>query len=206
MAAGSGRVHRRQRVELWHEAQNAPTAPSIEVRHSSSTDNQPDRCSSDVASAPPGDDAAVPRKLYATRAIFHGFPPTLIAAVLCCTRQTADHFKRGTRRPGATAMRLWTLYHNGRILGDEWHGWSARDGALFDPQGRRTTVAMLNAYAYVWDLARELARGNVYATEALDSYARLAYQAGLRSPGRSRKRVVGASVATTEPASSTHDV
>lgn len=111
---------------------------------------------------------------FATAALFHGFPATLIAAVLCVTRQTAYHYKSGIRKPSATALRLWTLYHNGRILGDEWDGWHARDAVLFDPEGHRTTQPQLRAYAYVWELARELARGDAIATEALDGYASLA--------------------------------
>lgn len=134
---------------------------------------------------------------YASRALFHGFPATLIAGVLGCTQQTAYHFKSGIRRPGATALRLWTLYHNGRILGDEWNGWQARDGVLFDPEGHRTTQPMLRAYAYVWQLARELARGDPIATEALDRYA---FLATARLERERKKRGTRAAAASTTDA------
>jgi hypothetical protein len=111
---------------------------------------------------------------YSTKELFYGFHAKQIAAVLCVTEQTAYHFKSGIRRPGRTSLRLWELYHSGRILGDEWNGWQARDGVLFDPEGHRTTQPMLRAYAYVWQLARELARGDPVATDALDGYAFLA--------------------------------
>lgn len=144
-------------------------------------------------------DATVPAKKprYATAALFYGYPATLIAEVLCVTRQTAYHFKSGIRRPGPTSMRLWHLYVSGRILGDEWEGWQARDGALFDPEGHRTTQAQLRAYAYVWQLARELARGDPIATEALDQYASMAMA---RMDRARKRRGAGASVATARPA------
>ena len=131
---------------------------------------------------------SVNKPRYATAALFYGFPATLIAEVLCVTRQTASHFKSGIRRPGPTSLRLWTLYHNGRILGDEWDGWQARDGALFDPEGHRTTQPQLRAYAYVWDLARELARGDPIATEALDQYSNMALARIERKRRRTRER------------------
>lgn len=137
----------------------------------------------------------VKKPRYATAALFYGFPATLIAEVLCVTPQTAYHFKSGIRRPSPTSLRLWTLYHNGRILGDEWDGWQARDGALFDPEGHRTTQAQLRAYAYVWDLARELARGNPIATEALDQYSSMA----MARMERTRKRRASAASVATGP-------
>jgi len=139
----------------------------------------------------------VKKPRYATAALFYGYPATLIAEVLCVTRQSAYHFKSGIRRPGPTSLRLWHLYVSGRILGDEWNGWQARDGALFDPEGHRTTQAQLRAYAFVWQLARELAKGDPIATEALDQYASMAMA---RMDRARKRRGAGASVATARPA------
>jgi len=133
---------------------------------------------------------------YATKELFYGFHATQIAAVLCVTEQTAYHFKSGIRRPGRTALRLWELYQSGRILGDEWNGWQARDGVLFDPEGHRTTQPMLRAYAFVWQLARELARDNPIATDALDGYA---FLATARLERERKKRSTRASGATARP-------
>lgn len=143
-------------------------------------------------------DATVPAKKprYATAALFYSYPATLIAEVLCVTRQTAYHFKSGIRRPGPTSMRLWHLYVSGRILGDEWDGWQARDGALFDPEGHRTTQPMLRAYAFVWQLARELAKGDVIATEALDQYS---FMATARMNRERKRREADARSASTAP-------
>lgn len=150
-----------------------------------------------VAGAASLSDATVPVKKprHSTAALFYGFPATLIAEVLCVTPQTAYQFKAGTRRPGPTAWRLWNLYHAGRILDDQWDGWSSRNGAIFDPEGHRTTQAQLRAYAFVWQLARELARNDPIASEALDQYARMASE---RLTRQRRKRSAGASVATAD--------
>jgi hypothetical protein len=107
-------------------------------------------------------------------AAFYGYPDTVIAQVVCCSLPTARCFKYGMRKPGKTAFKLWSLYISGRILGDVWQGWRAADGELFDPEGNRTTQSQLRAYAHVWALARELARGDVHATAELDRISNMA--------------------------------
>ena len=189
MVSNSGKL-----LSISSPTQLGKDAPADGWRRPGASDGRFDGRSTSVASV---DDATVATKpRYATAALFHGFPSTLIAEVLCCTRQTADHFKRGTRRPGATVLRLWMLYHNGRILGDEWDGWQARDGSLFDPEGHRTTQSMLRAYAFVWQLARDLARGDAAAMEALDQYASLGYE---RMKRERMRREAGAASATARP-------
>jgi hypothetical protein len=107
-------------------------------------------------------------------AAFYGHADEQIAQVICCSLQTARAFKHGTRKPGKTAFKLWSLYISGRMLGDAWQGWRAADGELFDPEGNRTTQSQLRAYAHVWALARELARGDQHLTAELDRISNMA--------------------------------
>lgn len=50
-------------------------------------------------------------------------------------KATAQHYKRGTRRPPPPAKRLWELHVQGRILGPDWKGYRVHRNELVDPDG-----------------------------------------------------------------------
>jgi hypothetical protein len=106
--------------------------------------------------------------------IFYGVPAETICDLCGVSLRQARAYKTGKAKPSPAVVRLVTLHVEGRILGDEFAGWSSHGGDLIDPEGHRTTQAQLRAYAFVWDLARELARNDPVATAALDQYANLA--------------------------------
>jgi hypothetical protein len=63
---------------------------------------------------------------HLTKDLFYSYPDCLIAQVCVVHIQTARHWNSGIRKPGATALRLWSLYTDGRILTDEWTRWGVR--------------------------------------------------------------------------------
>jgi hypothetical protein len=105
---------------------------------------------------------------------FYGVPAEIISDLCGVTLRQARAYKRGTAQPHSSVIQLVTLYAEGRILGDAFAGWQARGADLVDPEGRRTSQSMLRAYAFVWQLARELARHDPFATESLDRIAGIA--------------------------------
>lgn len=130
--------------------------------------------------------------------ILYGVPAETIRDLCGVSLRQALAYKQGKAKPSAAVIQLVTLHAEGRILGDAFAGWSARGSALIDPEGHHTSQSQLRAYAFVWQLARELARGDAAATAALDRYADLASerlkrerrQGGERSdpPARIRRR------------------
>ena len=106
--------------------------------------------------------------------ILYGVPAETIRDLCGVTLRQAIAYKKGAAKPSAAVVHLVTLYVDGRILGERFAGWSIHGADLIDPEGHRTTQAMLRAYPFVWQLARELARGDPIATAALDGYASIA--------------------------------
>ena len=104
---------------------------------------------------------------HSTKDLFYSYPDWLIAQVCVVHIQTARHWKSGIRKPGPTALRLWSLYTDGRILTDEWRRWGVRKGALCTPEGQEITQGQLSAWPFVWDMAQAYARLNRRAAEQL---------------------------------------
>ncbi len=128
--------------------------------------------------------------------IFYGVPAEIISEVCGVTLRQARAYKRGTAQAHASVIQLVTLHTEGRILGDAFAGWQTRGAELMDPEGHRTSQSMLRAYAFVWQLARELARQDPVAMESLD---RIAGIATARLHRARKRRATGASVATARP-------
>ena len=93
-----------------------------------------------------------------TPALFYGYPVELIQSWCGVSRQTAYLYKIGTSTPSKSAVRLFVLHRDGRVLGPEWTRWTIRKDQLIDPEGNGTTQSQLRAYWMLIQLARELAR------------------------------------------------
>jgi len=104
---------------------------------------------------------------HLTKDLFYSYPDWLIAEVCRVHIQTARHWKSGIRKPGPTALQLWSLYVQGRILPDEWQGWGVRKAMLCDPEGHEISQAQLRAWPFVWQLAAEYGKLNAGASELL---------------------------------------
>lgn len=126
---------------------------------------------------------------HALRAEFYSYPDWWIAQVCAVHIQTARHWKAGVREPGKTALKLWRLHRDGKILGDEWAGFAVRGGNLVDPEGHETSQAQLRAWPFVWQLAAENARLNPGANEFFQQLlARLDTSSSSASGVHKRKR------------------
>jgi hypothetical protein len=89
---------------------------------------------------------------------FYGYPPKLIAAWCAVSVQTARAYKNGSKRPSRSAMRLFRLHREFKVLGEEWEGWQLREGGIVDPDGNVTTRQQLTAYWVIMQYAAALAR------------------------------------------------
>jgi hypothetical protein len=88
--------------------------------------------------------------------IFYGYPPELIARWCGVSVATARRWKRagGASR---SALRLFTLHRDQRVLDDHWTGWKLHEGVLADPEGNSVSQGQLRAYGLVMQLAADLA-------------------------------------------------
>jgi hypothetical protein len=100
----------------------------------------------------------------ATLSPFYGYPPELIAAWCGVSVPTARRWKRGVAAP-RPALRLFTLYRDGKVLDQHWEGWRTHKGTLTDPDGNSTTQGQLRAYWAVLQLGADLARRDPEAAE-----------------------------------------
>lgn len=99
---------------------------------------------------------------------FYGFPAQVVADWCGVSVRTAERWKDGRSRPSRSALRLFTLHAERRVLGKEWNGWLINQATLVDPEGQSTTQGQLRAYAHVYALCRELARRDKDAVALLD--------------------------------------
>ena len=90
--------------------------------------------------------------------IFYGYPDHLIAQWCGVSVRTAQRWKTGKTKPTRSALRLFGMFRDGRVLDDQWVGWSTRKGVLTDPDGNSTTQGQLRAYWIVVQLVAEYAR------------------------------------------------
>jgi hypothetical protein len=91
----------------------------------------------------------------------YGIPVELIALWLQVSATVARKYKSGFRAPCPAALQLFKLKLEGRVVPDEWHGFSFRGGQLFGPDNRAFTQGHLRAYGLGMQLPREYARGDV---------------------------------------------
>lgn len=106
--------------------------------------------------------------------VFYGFPAELVAEWCGVHVRTAQRWKDGRSQPSLSALKLFRLHSERRVLGKEWNGWLINQGNLVDPEGQSTTQGQLRAYAHVYALCRELARGDKSAESLLDRLIELA--------------------------------
>lgn len=99
---------------------------------------------------------------------FYGYPSELVAEWCGVSVRTATRWKTGQSRPPPSALKLFLLHRERRVLGKEWAGWLINQNTLVDPEGQSTTQGQLRAYAHVYALCRELARRDKDAVALLD--------------------------------------
>jgi hypothetical protein len=122
---------------------------------------------------------------HSTKELFYGYPDWAIAEWCCVHIQTARHWKSGIRKPGPSALKLFMLHRDERILTDEWGGFSVRKGKLVGPEGNEIDQAQLRVYPLVWQLAAEYGRLNPGANEM---FARIIDRLAKPQPARARDR------------------
>ena len=99
----------------------------------------------------------MPSVLGKPLSIFYGYPSPLIAQWCGVSGKTAALYKAGARKPSRQALRLFTLHRDGRVLDQDWRGWSVRDAKLVDPAGNATSRGQLQGYAMILQWVAEIA-------------------------------------------------
>jgi len=98
----------------------------------------------------------------------YGIPVELIALWLEVSATVAHKYKNGSRAPCSAAFQLFKLKLEGRVVPDEWHGFSFRGGQFFGPDNRAFTHGHLRAYGLGMQLMREYARGDFKRNAEVD--------------------------------------
>lgn len=64
------------------------------------------------------------------------------------TRQTACHWKRGTRPPSRLAVKIFRLYSQGQVVPLSFGGWhfNEKSGELVSPEGWSFSAGRIRAY------------------------------------------------------------
>lgn len=88
-----------------------------------------------------------------TLSLFDGYPVELVQRWCMVGKKTAERYKNGTLLPSRRSVYLFNLHRNQKILGPEWDGWRVVGNKLYDHADVPTTIAQLNAYQYVYQLA-----------------------------------------------------
>jgi hypothetical protein len=86
---------------------------------------------------------------------FYGYPAELIAEWCGVSVGTAEHWKAGRRRPSLSALRLFRLYRDGKVLDDAWSEYRVTKGKLYGPDGRPFKPSHLALYSLVWHALSE---------------------------------------------------
>lgn len=86
---------------------------------------------------------------------FCGFPAELIAEWCGVSVGTAEHYKAGRRKPPTPVLRLFRLYRDGKVLGQEWDGYKVHKEKLFGPDGHFVTDSHISHLAQVCQLLAE---------------------------------------------------
>ncbi|MEO8465258.1 MAG: hypothetical protein ABI640_07935 [Gammaproteobacteria bacterium] len=100
---------------------------------------------------------------------FFGYSAERVAEWCSVSVRTATRWKRGLAMPSPQALLLFELHRDRKILASpEWDGWIAKGALLVDPEGNETTQGQLRAYFSVYQLVRELTRGNSHLAAVVD--------------------------------------
>ena len=102
------------------------------------------------------------------RDLCYGIPVEVIAVWLQVSAAVALKYKNGSRVPCPAALELFKLKLEGRILPNEWHGFSFRGGHFFDPERMAFSFGLLRAYGLGLQLLREFSRGSRQRTAQVD--------------------------------------
>ena len=94
---------------------------------------------------------------------FYGYPPELIAEWCGVSIGTAEHYKAGRRKPPTPVLRLFRLYRDKKILGQEWHEYRVIDDKMFGPDGRPIKRSDLVLIGLVWQALAEAAPEKYYS-------------------------------------------
>jgi hypothetical protein len=89
---------------------------------------------------------------------FYGHQARTIADWCGVSLSSARAYKSGKRHPPRPVLRLWSMYTDRRVLGDEWESWLINGNALVDPDGNSTTLHQLQAYWVIMQIAADQAR------------------------------------------------
>ncbi len=99
-----------------------------------------------------------PEKFNRYRLIAFGWDRQICADFLFCSERTIREWEAARRPIPYTAYRLVKLKADGRILDDEWEGWTCRGQSLFSPVNREYKSTELS---YL-DLFLTAARGYLF--------------------------------------------
>lgn len=89
---------------------------------------------------------------------FYGYSAQQIAEWCGTSLKTAQLYKAGRRKPSRQALRLFSLFRDGRVLSGVWRDCCVRGDRLVDPEDQSVTLGQLRAYWIVMQLAAEYAR------------------------------------------------
>ncbi len=62
----------------------------------------------------------------------------------------AQHYKAGRRKPPTPVLRLFRLYHDGKVLGKPWACYRVVGEKLFGPDGKYVTANNLVLHGLLW--------------------------------------------------------
>ena len=76
---------------------------------------------------------------------------------------TAEHYKAGRRKPPTPVLRLFRLYRDGQVLGNEWAGFKIVKGKLYGPDGRAVRPSDIALMGLVWQALADKDPESYYA-------------------------------------------
>ena len=94
---------------------------------------------------------------------FYGYPAAVIAEWCGVSVGTAEHYKAGRRKPPTPVLRLFRLYRDGQVLGNDWEGYKVKDERLFGPDGRHVRPTDIALMGLVWQALAEKDPESYYA-------------------------------------------
>lgn len=116
--------------------------------------------------------APVSRRSVTRLTPFYGYPAEVIAQWCCVSIGTAKKYKNGQRKPSKSAMHLFELYRDGRILDDAWNGYRCVNGQLWDNSGKSVRPGHFQMLGLLWHALSEA--DNRSYRELLERFANIA--------------------------------
>lgn len=93
--------------------------------------------------------------------IFSGYSCEQIAHWCDVSAKTVRAWKAGTKQPSKRAVKLFTLYAHGKILGKEWRGWTVKGATLYDPANQPFRLQHMQAHVVMYQLAEYCRRNHL---------------------------------------------